>query len=577
MQPQYEETLNLHGVKIPFIKEVITPRIERQMRIGNYEIGECQAAEKFVQSGDRVLDLGGGIGLVSSIVGKIDGVEKVVSFEAHPGLLDVIHETHKINGITNTELRHGLVAQEDGDGANFYLRNDFWGSSMEPDSRPYLSIASVPSFRLDRLVKEIKPNVVISDIEGAELDLVEASDFDGVRTIIIELHPRVYGRQGQDKILKALTDRGFVVDQDHLAGSVWVLHRPSLMADAGPVRALTPAGHDLDADPEVTIVTCMKNEGPFLLEWLAYHRAIGIDNFIVFSNDCADGTDLMLDRLDEMGLVTHLPNPASFAKSSYYQPTALKFAAHMPQVKRSDYVMTIDVDEFVAIRSGQGHFKDLLAVAGPFHALSMSELNFNTSGKWQFEDVWITETFRDHETPEPGHWQARRGVKTIIHGASNVRMLQAHRPFLYDGTEDDFVWIDGSGRPLSKEFTYSNPQNGIDRRGAYDLVCLNHYPLRSVESFLLKMDRGRVAVPGNISGEHYFRVRSLGGKKHGWIDPMLPAARQEWYGIIKDDMLTDLHAEAVRWHEDRIPEIIKIPAIAELRDLIQEKYVPQGT
>ena len=399
MQPHYEETLSLHGVKIPFIKEVITPRIERQMRIGNYEIGECQAAEKFVRPGDRVLDLGGGIGLISSIVGKIDGVEKIVSFEAHPGLLGVIQETHRINGITNTELRHGLVGLEDGEAASFYIRGDFWASSMEPDSRPYVSVASVPSYQLDGLLQEIKPTVVISDIEGAELDLVEASDFEGVRTIIIELHRGVYGKEGEDKILKALTDRGFVVDQDHLAGSVWVLHRPSMMADAAPVKTLTTPEHDLASDPEVTIVTCMKNEGPFLLEWLAYHRSIGVKKFVVFTNDCTDGTDLMLDRLDEMGLVTHLPNPASFVNSTFFQPTALKFAAELPQVKRSDYVMAIDVDEFVAIRSGQGQFRDLLAAAGPFHALSMSELNFNSAGIEKFEDTWITEAFRDHETP----------------------------------------------------------------------------------------------------------------------------------------------------------------------------------
>ena len=30
-----------------------------------------------------------------------------------------------------------------------------------------------------------------------------------------------------------------------------------------------------------TIVTTMKNEGPFILEWLAYHRAIGVDDFLI--------------------------------------------------------------------------------------------------------------------------------------------------------------------------------------------------------------------------------------------------------------------------------------------------------
>ena len=39
------------------------------------------------------------------------------------------------------------------------------------------------------------------------------------------------------------------------------------------------------------IVTAMKNEGPFILEWAAYHLSIGFDRFLVYTNDCDDGTD----------------------------------------------------------------------------------------------------------------------------------------------------------------------------------------------------------------------------------------------------------------------------------------------
>ncbi|MDB4053693.1 glycosyltransferase family 2 protein [Octadecabacter sp.] len=60
----------------------------------------------------------------------------------------------------------------------------------------------------------------------------------------------------------------------------------------------------------ITAITPMKNEGPFILEWLAYHLMIGINDFVVFTNDCEDGTDAILERLDELGLVRHLPNPS---------------------------------------------------------------------------------------------------------------------------------------------------------------------------------------------------------------------------------------------------------------------------
>ena len=47
-------------------------------------------------------------------------------------------------------------------------------------------------------------------------------------------------------------------------------------------------------------VLTVRNEGAFLLEWLAHHRAVGFTHILVLSNDCQDGTDTMLDRLDEL-------------------------------------------------------------------------------------------------------------------------------------------------------------------------------------------------------------------------------------------------------------------------------------
>jgi hypothetical protein len=57
------------------------------------------------------------------------------------------------------------------------------------------------------------------------------------------------------------------------------------------------------------IVTTMKNEGPFILEWIAYHRAIGVDDFLIYTNDCTDGTDTMLQMLMAKGLCQWRENP----------------------------------------------------------------------------------------------------------------------------------------------------------------------------------------------------------------------------------------------------------------------------
>ena len=34
------------------------------------------------------------------------------------------------------------------------------------------------------------------------------------------------------------------------------------------------------------LFSAVKNEGPFILEWIAYHKAVGFDAVLVVSNDC---------------------------------------------------------------------------------------------------------------------------------------------------------------------------------------------------------------------------------------------------------------------------------------------------
>ncbi len=48
----------------------------------------------------------------------------------------------------------------------------------------------------------------------------------------------------------------------------------------------------------------MRNEGPYILEWLAHHRAIGVRDALIYSNDCDDGSDALLDLLAGAGMAT---------------------------------------------------------------------------------------------------------------------------------------------------------------------------------------------------------------------------------------------------------------------------------
>ena len=71
-----------------------------------------------------------------------------------------------------------------------------------------------------------------------------------------------------------------------------------------------------------TLFSMMKDEGHSLIEWVAYHHMIGFDNICVYTNDCGDGTDDMLIRLQELGYCQHFRNdvPEHYAKGFPWHP-----------------------------------------------------------------------------------------------------------------------------------------------------------------------------------------------------------------------------------------------------------------
>ena len=79
------------------------------------------------------------------------------------------------------------------------------------------------------------------------------------------------------------------------------------------------------------VISTMKDEGPYILEWLAYHRAISFTNFLIYTNDCSDGTDTMFDLLQSKGFVQHRQKPFKKTKLKP-QHAALQAADKEPLV-----------------------------------------------------------------------------------------------------------------------------------------------------------------------------------------------------------------------------------------------------
>ncbi|WP_424978114.1 glycosyltransferase family 2 protein [Leisingera sp. S232] len=306
--------------------------------------------------------------------------------------------------------------------------------------------------------------------------------------------------------------------------------------------------------PKTAIVTTMKNEGPFILEWLAYHRMIGVDDFLVYTNDCTDGTDTMLQLLQEKGLVQHRENPF---RSTDLKPqhAALQAAEDEPVITGADWLICMDVDEFINIKCGGGHLSDLFEAVGEANMISMTWRLFGNNDVRDFTGGLITQEFTrcaQEVTRKPHQaW----GFKTLFRNTGIFKKLGVHRPKgLKPQLWEDIRWVNGSGRDMPREMFRNGWRSSMSTYG-YDLVQLNHYAVRSAESFLVKRDRGRVNHVDRDQGLSYWFRMNNNAEEERSIQRMIPALEAEMARLLADPDIAAAHDYACRKHREKIEEL----------------------
>lgn len=283
-------------------------------------------------------------------------------------------------------------------------------------------------------------------------------------------------------------------------------------------------------------ITTVKNEGGFVMEWLAHHRAVGFTDFLVFSNDCDDGTDAMLDRLHSMGWLTHVPNPGPWAKGPQW--AALHSADRHPLVQAADWVMVLDVDEFVNIHAGDRTLGALVDHAPDVDAFAMTWRMFGNGGQVAYHDAPVTRQFT-RAAPAVLHWPWRAlMVKTLFRRAAFGK-LGVHRP------KGDGRWFDPSLGPR----LFSEPG-----RDHYSVMQLNHYALGSMESYIVKCDRGRANREAGAFDMSYWCDRNFDTVQDLSIQAI--NSKAPLAALHADPKLAGLHRSAVAWRHARFATLM---------------------
>lgn len=198
------------GMKFPKDGHFITGKLRAALRDNRYEAKEADCVLKLVRDGDTVIELGAGIGFMSTLVATRRKIKGVFAFEANPSLIPYIESVHAANALTNAHVTHAILGKRAGS-TDFYVRDNLLSSSMEPlegDTPDKTQKVKVDVLNAAHVFKEINPSILIADIEGAEATLLPQMDLSGLRGAMVELHPQYIGPEGVNAVFRAFMDAG---------------------------------------------------------------------------------------------------------------------------------------------------------------------------------------------------------------------------------------------------------------------------------------------------------------------------------------------------------------------------------
>jgi len=201
----------IHGVLFP-VRLRYGYSVLRFIDNGQYESGEIDIISNTLASGDKVLEMGTGLGFISAYCAKKVGPQNVYTFEANPLLERNIKELYAKNGV-DPHLEFAILGKEEGTAVFYTNQNSLLASSLTNTPGVDMRPIEIPVKRLNEVIKTIKPTYLVMDIEGGEYEIFETIEFQTITKIQFELHPDVLGPDKVSRIFKKLGECNFVRDE----------------------------------------------------------------------------------------------------------------------------------------------------------------------------------------------------------------------------------------------------------------------------------------------------------------------------------------------------------------------------
>lgn len=229
----------------------------------------------------------------------------------------------------------------------------------------------------------------------------------------------------------------------------------------------------------MTLAAClmMRNEQPYLAEWLAFHSLQGVSHFRIYDNESNDGSSELIDQLAAHFNIERIvwTVPGYLKQVSAFNDAARALAG------RYAWVAFLDADEFLF----DPLFRPLPAVLAEFGpdiaGIAVNQRVFGSSGLTELSPELVIRRFTRRG---PDAYPEHSWIKSVLRPECVKAFQTSHTAVLERG---HYVLADGL--PFATKSDHPAHADRIARGG----LALHHYILKSLAEFRRKQQRGAVS------------------------------------------------------------------------------------
>ncbi|MDM7530317.1 glycosyltransferase family 2 protein [Lacticaseibacillus paracasei] len=262
------------------------------------------------------------------------------------------------------------------------------------------------------------------------------------------------------------------------------------------------ARSELPNTNQIALVAIVKDEAPYLQEWVDYHLLLGVDHIFIYDNESTDHIYSVIRPYILQNKLTYIKFPGKGVQEKAYMNCVAKIK------NQFGWVLCIDIDEFLQPLTDLSLHEWLRNIPDQVSQIEIGWMLFGSSGFKTRPSGLVIENYLHHAQN-----QFLSDYKPIARPSRITGMKFPHAFEVIGNT------VNEAGKRL-----YSYPF--WNRRGATPaprkLFRINHYYCKSYEEFLKKSGRGDASVPDRKPrGDFEFKEHD---QNDVFDDSMLPYA-----------------------------------------------------